>query len=151
MTKAVYRFNGQIGEDENQGDVLRQVVFWVFVILPVYGIAMIGDALIFNLIEFWSGEPLEVTKQTDENGTAYTLVPSADGKELVLSMAPKNQPERALRFVRVSDTVCHALDSSGQVAGMVIRTPDGSLNLTDADGHVIHTLAASELARAGRL
>ena len=35
---------------------MKEVVFLGCVILPVYGLATLGDALIFNSIEFWGGE-----------------------------------------------------------------------------------------------
>ena len=33
-----------------------EVAFLGCVILPVYGLAMLGDALIFNSVEFWTGD-----------------------------------------------------------------------------------------------
>ena len=35
---------------------MDEVLFLGCVILPVYGICTLGDALIFNSIEFWGGE-----------------------------------------------------------------------------------------------
>jgi hypothetical protein len=35
---------------------MDEVVFLGCIILPVYGLASLGDALIFNSIEFWGGE-----------------------------------------------------------------------------------------------
>lgn len=50
-TKAVYELN-----DDISGPVLKEVVFLVFVIFPVYGLAMLIDALFLNIVEFASGE-----------------------------------------------------------------------------------------------
>ncbi|MDH3346103.1 MAG: DUF3332 domain-containing protein [Kiritimatiellaceae bacterium] len=33
-----------------------EVAFLGCVILPVYGLSMLGDALIFNSVEFWTGD-----------------------------------------------------------------------------------------------
>jgi len=50
-TRRVHEWNGEVGNTwVNEG------VFLAFVILPVYGFASLGDALIFNTIEFWGGE-----------------------------------------------------------------------------------------------
>jgi len=50
-TRRVHEWNGQVGSTwVNEG------VFLAFVILPVYSLASLGDALIFNTIEFWGGE-----------------------------------------------------------------------------------------------
>lgn len=35
---------------------VNEVAFLVCVILPVYGIATFADAVIFNSVEFWTGE-----------------------------------------------------------------------------------------------
>jgi len=49
-TRRVHEWNGQVGNTwVNEG------VFLAFVILPVYSLASMGDALIFNTIEFWGG------------------------------------------------------------------------------------------------
>ncbi len=46
----VYEWNGSI-EDK----FVRSIVFWALCIIPVYPVAAFVDAVIFNLIEFWSG------------------------------------------------------------------------------------------------
>ncbi|MEW7289835.1 DUF3332 domain-containing protein [Aquimarina sp. 2304DJ70-9] len=50
-------FNGL--RDWNDGltssKFLDNLIFWVFNIIPVYGLFFVGDVLIFNVIEFWSG------------------------------------------------------------------------------------------------
>jgi len=34
---------------------VNNVLFWAMNIVPVYGLFVLGDAVVFNLIEFWSG------------------------------------------------------------------------------------------------
>ncbi|MBL7924861.1 MAG: DUF3332 domain-containing protein [Bacteroidia bacterium] len=46
----VYEWNGSI-EDK----FVRSIVFWALIIIPVYEIAAFVDAVILNVIEFWSG------------------------------------------------------------------------------------------------
>jgi hypothetical protein len=42
----------------------QELVFLVISIIPVYGIAALGDVLIFNSIEFWGGEnPVDAPAQ----------------------------------------------------------------------------------------
>jgi hypothetical protein len=51
LTKSVHDWNSNVGSKwVNEG------LFIVMVIVPVYGITMLGDAIIFNSIEFWGGE-----------------------------------------------------------------------------------------------
>ena len=46
-------------KDWNQGvsdsKFVNNLVFWGLNIIPVYGLFFLGDAIIFNVIEFWSG------------------------------------------------------------------------------------------------
>ena len=51
LTRNIWHWNGSI---ENKWG--REGVFLVLAIIPVYGICMLGDAIIFNSIEFWGGE-----------------------------------------------------------------------------------------------
>jgi hypothetical protein len=57
LTKNLHKW--QTGQDDKWVD---EVMFLGCVILPVYGLATLGDALIFNSIEFWGGEnPIQAT------------------------------------------------------------------------------------------
>jgi hypothetical protein len=46
------RWNQQIHEDR----WVNEIVFIALVIVPVYEVALLADVLIFNSVEFWSGE-----------------------------------------------------------------------------------------------
>lgn len=50
LSKAVHKFNGAF---DNKW--VQTGIFWGFVILPVYHFAALGDALVLNAIEFWTG------------------------------------------------------------------------------------------------
>jgi hypothetical protein len=50
-TKGVYDWNSEIKSKWG-----REGVFLAFVIIPVYGLTLLGDVLIFNAIEFISGK-----------------------------------------------------------------------------------------------
>ncbi|HTE04886.1 MAG TPA: DUF3332 family protein [Planctomycetota bacterium] len=50
LTKKLHNWNGHVdGKWGNEG------MFLVLVIIPVYGVCMLGDAIIFNSVEFWTG------------------------------------------------------------------------------------------------
>ena len=51
LVKAVYNWNDDISQDK----FVKTLFFWVLNIIPVYGIAGFIDAVILNVIEFWSG------------------------------------------------------------------------------------------------
>lgn len=49
-TRSLHSWNGKVG-----GKFVNTLVFWALVIIPVYELLGLGDAIIFNVIEFWSG------------------------------------------------------------------------------------------------
>ncbi|CAG0995357.1 hypothetical protein GEOBC_02612 [Geobacteraceae bacterium] len=50
LTRKIYQVNGQVRDK-----YLRSALTWVFIIVPVYGVAALADFIAFNTIEFWSG------------------------------------------------------------------------------------------------
>ncbi len=76
-------FNGL--KDWNQqatnNKYVNNVIFWGLNIIPVYGLFFLGDAIIFNVIEFWSGsnpiamKPGEMESQIiTHEGVTYELI-----------------------------------------------------------------------------
>ncbi len=147
VTHAIYQLNGDI-----KPGILSQVIFWVFVILPVYWIGILADAIVFNLVEFWTGADFAEKTSMNPDGTAVALKPSADGREASLTLSRDGVVLSQVRFVRVSDTVCEARDPDGKLAGMVTKTPAGGLQFSDADGRVVGALSAEQIAgmKAGK-
>ena len=141
LTRAVYRANGSV-----PNDVLKSVVMWVFIIIPVYSVAMLADAVIFNLIEFWTGTKIRISSATDEQGNRFVLDPSEDGREALLSISQDGDVVARVRFVKVSETLCEVRSADGDLAGTAVRTPGGDIELTDAQGRVVATIPASQLA-----
>jgi len=52
LTKNLHKWQTTVSDDQ----WAQEVVFLGCIILPVYGLATLGDALIFNSIEFWGSE-----------------------------------------------------------------------------------------------
>ncbi len=50
LTRQVYDWNVNVGNKWG-----AEAIFFIFII-PVYGITMFGDAILFNSIQFWGGE-----------------------------------------------------------------------------------------------
>lgn len=148
LTNLVYEVNGEIGGSSVGGRVLRQIVFWVFIILPVYSIAMLGDAIIFNLIEFWTGAEFadEVTYVT-EDGRDVALRPGDDGDTAILEVSEDGRTLSTLRFTRVDKRTCAVYDANDARVGSVFHTVGGDLKLTDAKGRTVRTIDARDISR----
>ncbi len=139
LTKTIYNLNGDISDNK----IVQTVTFWVFVIFPVYEIGMFADAIVFNLVEFWTGEELLAVGPTmDSNGNTVCLTPSSDGQAAVLTVSRDGKVLAEEFFVKVSDTVFEVRDAQGNLHGKVLKAPDGTISLTDSDGTVVRTLPA---------
>jgi len=140
LTHIIYNLNGEV-----KPGLLSQIVFWVFVILPVYSIAMVADAVVLNLVEFWTGEKIDVSTAVGENGASYVLTPSADGSEAVLTVSRDGQIRSEVRFVRLRSGLVEVRDADGRLAGQVVPDGAGGFRLTDAAGATVSTISAADL------
>lgn len=112
LTDKIYTWNKKV--DSNRW--VNEGVFLAFLILPVYGIAMWADAVIFNSIDWWTGKnPIaagETREVKGEDGSVAQMTMRADGAiDVAVTAAGGQQSEFTL--VREGDTV-HAQDKSGQ-------------------------------------
>ena len=143
LTRKIYEFNGDISHDKT----IQSVTFWAFVIIPVYGVGMLADAVIFNLVEFWTGDQvLSAGPTMDSNGNLVTLTPSADGQAAVLTVSRDGRVIAQESFLKVSDTTFEVRDAQGNLHGKVLKAPDGTISLTDSSGTVVRTLPAGAFA-----
>jgi len=143
LTRKIYAFNGDISHDK----IIQSVTFWVLVIIPVYEIGMLADAIIFNLVEFWTGDQLLAVGPTmDSYGNLVNLTPSADGRDAVLTVSRDGRVIAQETFVKVSDTTFEVRDAQGNLDGKVLKASDGTISLTDRNGTVVRTLPAGSLA-----
>ena len=142
LTHAVYQFNGQVTNNK----IIHSVVMWVFIIIPVYGIASLGDVVIFNLVEFWSGDTLNVSLATETQGGKVAFNTTPDGNA-VLSISRSGQAAQEMKFTKVSATTFDVRNSAGTTIGHVIRGGNGDIMLTNAGGEVQRVISASDVAR----
>lgn len=122
LTRMVYKFNDSLGNK-----FVETIVFWVFIILPVYGIAGFVDAVVFNLVAFWTGnEILESQHVQLQNGGDATLTRvSHDVVRIRRTSGGRLIDE--VEFVRVSDRAGFARCTDGTllVSGELLE--DGTL------------------------
>lgn len=144
--RAVYKING----DCHENGAVQSVVMWIFVIVPVYGVATVADVFILNLLEFWSGETIEIGTRAEQDGITYALEPSQDGRRARMTVSRDGKILGQAFFVKTSDGEFEVRDADGRLAGKVVRTADGGLELTDASGAAIRTISAEQLASVPR-
>ncbi len=107
-------------KDWNQGltesKFLDNLIFWGLWIVPAYELFFLGDAVIFNVVEFWSGSnPVAMndgdieTQTIVKNGNTYQLVATKNqmnievikgkdrGKHILLQYRPEDQSWNAIK------------------------------------------------------
>ncbi|MFO8008195.1 MAG: DUF3332 family protein [Candidatus Brocadiia bacterium] len=142
LTKTIYKLN----EDISDNSLVQQVTFWVFVIVPVYEVGMLADAIVFNLVDYWTGDNLLAVGPTmDSDGNLVCLTPAANGREAVLTVSRDGRVIAQESFVKVSDATFEVRDAHGNLHGKVLKAPDGTISLTDSNGTVVRTLPAEAL------
>lgn len=75
--------NGLISWNRKATDnkFVNQLIFWVLAIIPVYDIVVLGDLIVFNLLEFWTGDnPIAMNDDDSQsqfityNGKNYEII-----------------------------------------------------------------------------
>lgn len=76
LTKKLYTFNKSIMSNDQAfaGKFVRTLVMWIMAIIPVYGIGMFLDLLIFNLIEFWTGSQVLTQAPNSDSKVSFEMV-----------------------------------------------------------------------------
>ncbi|MDH5657467.1 MAG: DUF3332 domain-containing protein [Spirochaetia bacterium] len=100
LTKFIYKFNGEIGAKfglSGLGErLVNTIVMWVFGLFFVYTLAMAGDLIILNLIEFWTGKPINLghkdpVKHKFDDGSSMELSYEDKGKTMVIHTVDANK------------------------------------------------------------
>ena len=140
LTKKIYKWNGGVSNDR----WAVEIVFLIAAILPIYEFAGLADAVVFNSVEFWTGEnPL--TKASADGVRASKRIVRGDqevvlkrvateqGDALVIEQSVEGQPTQSLRIQHQGDQTV-ALNGQGNVVFTAQTQQDGSLVIANAKG-----------------
>ena len=84
LTRNLHHWNGTFTSNKWG----QEGMFLVLSIIPVYGLCVLGDSLIFNSIEFWGGEnPIELNASAPA-GTELDQVAAVVGVPYHVSVLP---------------------------------------------------------------
>lgn len=131
-------------KDWNQGltdsKFLDNLIFWGLNIVPVYGLFFIGDALIFNVIEFWSGSnPIAMkdgeseTQMVERDGNTYKMVATKNRIQVTVVEGPKKGKKIDLVY-KPDEKSWNAIRPNGEVIKLssfeegfyIVYMPDGT-------------------------
>ncbi|MFD2099874.1 DUF3332 domain-containing protein [Flagellimonas iocasae] len=112
-------------KDWNQGATnskfLDNLIFWGLNIVPVYGLFFLGDVLIFNVIEFWSGSnPIAMkpgeseTQMVEHEGNTYKMVATQNRIQVTVVEGPKKGKKLEL-FYKPDEKSWNAIRPNGEI------------------------------------
>ncbi|MEX5213929.1 MAG: DUF3332 domain-containing protein [Nitrospiraceae bacterium] len=134
LTQSVHKWNGDVkGSGEVGGKWTKEAIFLALVIVPVYPLSTLVDALVLNSIEFWTGQnPVKVSRTSSSNGTKTVRVGDLRTEVVFISDEASNRVE-------------YRRDGMVVTTGTVIET-GGHLKLVDQNGQELFT---AEVSRDG--
>ena len=108
---------------------INNLVFWALVIIPVYGLFLFGDAIIFNVIEFWTGSnPLGM-----KAGEAETQQITYKGKSYLMTASQNKMKLADLDGNAISELVYDANDKSWTMNSNGVSQKVISINNIDSE------------------
>lgn len=141
LTRSIYRANrnvyGSVSGDHTQRKIAQSAVMWLFI--PVYAVAGVADAAVFNVIEFWTGKTTEVGSVRDVDGSSVALMPSADGREALLTVSRGGKVISQEHLIKVSDRLLEIRDTAGALKGTMIQSAPDKIEMRDPAGRTLQT------------
>lgn len=129
LTNKVLDFNREIGSK-----FANEAVFLAFLIIPVYSVTTLVDALVLNTIEFWTGDnPVAHVNDNNElidvkkTGNKYTLNNRSTNEQLEVYFDNQNNTV----FAEVDGKVIKLVEYCPETNEAVIFLPDGESQLID--------------------
>jgi len=74
-TRAVYKLNRQTSDDQ----ATRSAFMWP--LIPLYGLGAIGDMILLNPFEYWTGAPIGGREKAERDGVSVALAPTTGSRE----------------------------------------------------------------------
>ena len=152
LTRAIWEFNNNVSPNK----FIKWLVFLVLVVVPVYGIGTLVDALVINSIEFWTGS--NPVGSADAGGDTQTrVVRLGPGDTLRLSREPgsdvmKVELEREgqatlVRYFEPLEDGMAVRDDAGAVLLQAREQLDGAVRVTDAAGVAMAMHSPEDVAK----
>ncbi len=136
LTKKLHGWNGTLGNK-----FVNTFVFWLFLIIPVYGVCTFVDGVILNLIEFWTGQnPMASMAHEDGTTTRFARL-SPDTVRITREL--NGEVVTSFDVVLPGADAALVRDERGRTVGTVEALADGSL--------AVSTRGAEQLVSPGRV
>jgi hypothetical protein len=143
-TNALYDWN----QDVSSNKWIRWLVFLVLIILPVYGLFMLADAIVLNTIEFWTGNnPVSGGHAELDDGHTLSSTRTDDPDVIRHEVRKDGKLVRVVHARRIGEREMELLDGSMRVLARARMRDDGSVELLDAHGQTLSSMTPSAIER----
>jgi len=136
LLKKLYTWN----EKATGNKFIDNLLFWILNILPVYGFVVFVDAVILNLIEFWTGSNPLAMNEGDRMEKRFQ-----NGGDSFLALATRNRmevkfdqnPDRNFAVVYVPATKSWMLETEKQTLCMAKELENNQVQLLQSNGQYL--------------
>ena len=141
LTKKVYEFHR--GQEDKWMD---ELIFLGCVILPVYSLATLGDAIIFNTIEFWTGDnPIDKASRLESEDLKVVMKYMQEDQTVSIESA-----DSSLVLARTDDGVI-AMDADGTILYRSVGDEKTGISIYDANDNLVEYYSPKEIALTKRV
>jgi hypothetical protein len=152
LTRKIYDLNESISNEK----FLRWLVFLAFTIVPVYGVGAFVDAIVFNSLEFWTGQNPLASAGGQEEGTRVvrlspteTLRLSRDGQRGVMRVELERAGEEPrVRYFEPLEEGMAVRDEAGVLLVRARERADGGVEVVEASGSTVTVHSRETVALA---
>jgi hypothetical protein len=152
LTRNLYKWNSQLkGTKEIGSKWMRGLVFPL--LIPFYLLAAVGDAVVFNFIEFWGGQnPIRTTHEGEDGrtrvvragDTTMTLTFAEDGNSAHVTYAKAGEVYKKAEIIQTGSGY-ELLDENGEPLYSAELSKDGGMNLLDRDCQLVQAVSPEQL------
>ncbi|HEX8825513.1 MAG TPA: DUF3332 domain-containing protein [Archangium sp.] len=152
LTRKIHALNQGVHESK----FVQWALFLGLIIIPVYGVGSLVDALVFNSLEFWTGSNPLANAETQEDGTRVvrlsptdSLRLSRDGEHGVMRAELVREGQAPMvRYFEPLDDGMAVRDEAGSLLLRARERVDGAVELTDASGSAVTVHSREAVAEA---
>ena len=138
LTRKVYNWHRQ--QDDKW---LDEFGFLVCALLPIYGISTFADAIVFNSIEFWTGDnPVDgpmAAKSIQDGDNQATISYNKGNQQLTIASA-----EKPTITVEKQGNMIVTKDTSGNVLSSAVINAQGQVVVLDQNMELVKTYSPQE-------
>ncbi len=123
LTKKLYDWNGTVGDK-----FTNALVFFAFLVIPVYDVTLLVDGLVLNTIEFWTGDnPVAMNENESDiqvvskDGNTYQIT-ATKNKFHIVQLEGINKGEKA-EFIFNAEEETWYLHANGKKTKLVDFDP----------------------------